>query len=67
MPAYVDRSGLKVDPALVTFLEERALPGTGVSADTFWSGFASLLEQKGPINRDLLQQRQAIQEKIDGS
>ena len=38
----IDKHGLKVAPALVSFLEEAALPGTGVDADAFWRGTAAL-------------------------
>ncbi len=65
MPDFITRSGLRIDPALVAFIEDQALPGTTVSADAFWSGFSSLVHTMGPKNRDLLAERAAIQDKID--
>ena len=58
-------NGLQVATALYDFVTHEAMPGTGVSADAFWSGFAALLRDLTPVNKDLLAQRDAIQEKID--
>jgi malate synthase len=57
--------GLNVATALATFLETEALPGTGVSADAFWSGFASLLHDLAPRNKALLARRDELQAQID--
>ena len=65
MAGYQNRSDLKVADELVSFLEESALPGTGVEVDAFWSGFAELVNGFGPKNRALLETRQDIQDKID--
>lgn len=65
MPEYVDRSGLRIDPILVDFIEQKALTGTGVTSDTFWKGFSDLVHDMGPKNRDLLLQREKVQEQID--
>ncbi|MFZ1467490.1 MAG: malate synthase G [Paracoccaceae bacterium] len=65
MTARVTKSGLAVDPLLVNFIETRALPGTGVSVDAFWSGFAALLADLAPKNRVLLAKRQELQAQID--
>jgi malate synthase len=62
----IDRHGLAVDIRLANFLEEKALPHSGVSAETFWAGFAQLLADMTPKNRALLAKRDAIQEQIDG-
>ena len=63
--AYLDRSGLKVDPLLASFVESEALAGTSVSADAFWSGFAALVEKMMPRNRELLAIRDRLQGQID--
>ena len=36
----IERNGLQVASELVAFVEEQALPGTGVSKDAFWAGLA---------------------------
>ncbi len=63
--AYVSRSGLSVAPELVNFVEQHALPGTGLAADNVWAGLAELLERFVPINRDLLAMRDDIQMQLD--
>ncbi|MFM5906817.1 MAG: malate synthase G [Novosphingobium sp.] len=66
MSGYVDRAGLKVAGELAAFIEDKALPGTGVSADRFWSGLAGLTESFVPRNRELLARRDQIQAALDG-
>ncbi len=65
MSDRVDAAGLKVARELHEFITDRALPGTGVSPDAFWSGFASLLAELTPKNRALLARRDELQAKID--
>lgn len=63
--ARVDRAGLQVAPELAAFVEEEALPGTGVAPETFWAGFAALIGELGPRNAALLERRAELQAKID--
>ena len=65
MSDYITKAGLKVAPALVEFIEQKALPGTGVAADQFWSGLDRLVSDMGPRNRDLLEKRETLQAQID--
>ncbi len=62
---FVARAGLKVAPELAAFVEDEALPGTGIAADAFWSGFAAIVARFTPRNRSLLAQRDALQGHID--
>ena len=64
-PAHLARSGLLVDPLLVEFLENEALPRAGVSEPTFWDGLARLLDTLAPRNRELLTERERLQSAID--
>ncbi|MGE4610914.1 MAG: malate synthase G [Paracoccaceae bacterium] len=57
--------GLQIATELVEFTEAIALPGTGVDADTFWSGFAALVKDLTPTNRALLAKRKEFQSQID--
>ncbi|MBF9036629.1 malate synthase G [Rhodobacterales bacterium HKCCE2091] len=61
----VERAGLQVAAELAAFIEDRALPGTGVDPAAFWSGFAGLLDGLTPENRALLATREDMQAKID--
>src|SRR5262245_38713321 len=65
MADYVDRAGLKVDGQLAGFIEDRALSGTGIDADRFWTGAAAIFERFVPRNRELLAERDRLQERID--
>ena len=65
MSSYIDQNGLKVASELHDFISQNALPGTGVSPATFWSGLADLIHDKGPRNRALLSIRAEMQAKID--
>jgi malate synthase len=59
------RNELQVAAELADFIETKALPGTGVSADTFWSGLSRIVHELGPKNRALLEKRQSLQQQID--
>jgi malate synthase len=65
MSSMVDRAGLKVDARLAEFIEEQALPQTGIQAEAFWVGAARIFERFAPINRALLRRRQDLQARID--
>jgi malate synthase len=65
MTKRLDRAGLQVDAQLARFLEDEALPGTGIEAGRFWDGFAGLLRDFAPQNRALLAKRDALQAQID--
>jgi malate synthase len=65
LPDYELISGIEVDPALRRFVEEEALPGTGIGANAFWSGFSALLRELTPENRRLLRRREDLQARID--
>ncbi|MDA1092862.1 MAG: malate synthase G [Acidobacteria bacterium] len=56
---------LQVDTELYNFINDEALPGTGVSPDTFWSGFDRLVHDLSPRNRELLATRDDLQARID--
>ncbi|KQN21164.1 malate synthase G [Sphingomonas sp. Leaf30] len=61
----IDKAGLRVAAPLARFLEDQALPGTGVDPSAFWSGMADIYARFAPENRALLARRDALQAKID--
>jgi malate synthase len=65
MTERVERNGLQVAAELAAFLEERALPGTGVDPAAFWAGFSELLHGLAGRNRALLDKREDLQRRID--
>ncbi|EBA15182.1 malate synthase [Roseobacter sp. SK209-2-6] len=65
MTIRVEKQGLQVAAELADFIENQALPGTGVEADAFWAGLSDLVHDLGPENRTLLEKRDEIQGRID--
>ncbi|NQY60329.1 malate synthase G [Cognatishimia sp.] len=61
----INKNGLQVAAEYVDFIENEALPGSGVTAGAFWAGLSALVHDFGPENRALLQKREDIQSKID--
>lgn len=56
---------LQVDNQLYNFIQNEALPGTGLDADKFWQGFSQLVHDLAPRNRELLAKRDALQVELD--
>ena len=65
MSGMQERHGMKVADTLVSFVEDKALPGTGVDADAFWAGLSGLVNGMGDENRALLEKRADLQGRID--
>ena len=65
MVQRIDKNGLRVAEALARFVDERALPGSGVEPDTFWSGLAALVGEMAPRNEAFLDRREQVQAQID--
>ncbi|RDW12481.1 malate synthase G [Paracoccus thiocyanatus] len=61
----VEKAGLRVDETLAAFVNEHALPGSGVEPRRFWEGLSALLHEFGPRNRALLERREELQSAID--
>jgi malate synthase len=62
---FVQTDRLTVAQPLHAFIEQEALPGTGISAAAFWGGLADLLGDFGERNRQLLEIRDVLQLRID--
>ena len=60
-----EKFGLNVDDKLIEFVEAKALPGIDISSDDFWKGLSGLVNKLGPKNKELLQKRKDIKQKID--
>ncbi len=56
---------LEVAPALLKFVEEEALPGTGLDPGPFWAALAAMLRELAPANAALLARRDALQARLD--
>ncbi|MBC7727864.1 MAG: malate synthase G, partial [Microbacteriaceae bacterium] len=56
---------LQVAMPLYRFIEDRVLPGTGVSSETFWAGFDAIVRELSPKNIALLAERDRLQLELD--
>ena len=65
MTNYIQIGNLKVANILYDFVNEKALPNTGVDKESFWLGFDQLVHKLAPINKQLLQKRDALQDQIN--
>ena len=65
MSDRITRNGLQIDRILFDFIEEKALPGSGVAAETFWEKLSELAHTFGPRNAALLETRERIQAQLD--
>ena len=65
MSNRLNRSNLQVSEALVKFIEDEALPNTGVNSEVFWSELEAILDKFVPQNKALLQKRTSFKNKID--
>ncbi|WP_375461218.1 malate synthase G [uncultured Enterovirga sp.] len=62
---WVEVAGLRVAEVLHRFVSEEAVAGTGIEPERFWSGFARIVADLAPRNRDLLALRDRLQAEID--
>ncbi len=65
MKTRINCQGLQVDEVLHRFIEDKVLPGTGISSDSFWSGFAAIVNDLAPKNAALLAERDRLQLELD--
>ncbi|APU32236.1 malate synthase G [Ectopseudomonas alcaliphila JAB1] len=66
MTERVQVGGLQVAKVLYDFVNNEAIPGTGIAADQFWAGAAAVIKDLAPKNRALLAKRDELQAQIDG-
>lgn len=65
MTERVQVGGLQVAKALYDFINNEAIPGTGIAADKFWAGAEAVINELAPKNRALLAKRDELQAQID--
>lgn len=66
MDQRVQIGGLSVAARLHQFVEEEALPGSGVEPQAFWEGVDEIVHDLAPRQRELLARRDELQSLIDG-
>ncbi|BAN27171.1 malate synthase G [Caballeronia insecticola] len=65
MNDMIKQHGLQVDASLAKFVDDEAIPGTGVDSASFWKGFDALVHDLAPKNRALLAERDRLQSELD--
>lgn len=65
MNDMIKQHGLQVDANLAKFVDEEAIPGTGVDSASFWKGFDAIVHDLAPKNRALLAERDRLQTELD--
>jgi malate synthase len=65
MADYIEKAGLSVAIVLADFIEQKALPGTGLDASAFWTGVSAIFARFVPTNKMVLQKRDELQAQID--
>src|SRR5882724_11138870 len=65
MDSHISRGTLRVAPQLADLVESRILPGTSISAATFWVSLGSIIQELAPKFRELLKIRDQLQARID--
>ena len=62
---YIAKGSLSVSIQLDEFLTSEVLPGLNITADHFWHSLEVIIQEFGPRNRELLELRESMQQKID--
>jgi malate synthase len=65
MTDRVKVGNLHIAQVLYDFVNDEALPGTGLDPDTFWSGVDKVVADLTPKNQELLARRDELQARID--
>ncbi|WP_434560502.1 malate synthase G [Pseudomonas sp. Z5-35] len=65
MTEHVQVGGLQVAKVLFDFVNNEAIPGTGLTADAFWAGADKVIHDLAPTNKALLAKRDDFQAQID--
>ncbi|OTG65198.1 malate synthase G [Acinetobacter silvestris] len=65
MTARIQKGKLAIAKELYDFIENEALPGSGLESETYWKNFEQVVVDLSPKNKALLAKRDEIQAKID--
>ncbi len=65
MNARVELGQLSIARPLYDLVAKEIAPGTGIKPDQFWKSLEAIVRDLGPKNRELLDKRDLLQEKID--
>ena len=61
----IEKNGLKISSVMFDFVNNEAIPETGLDLDQFWAKFSEVVHEMAPTNKYLIEKRETIQKKID--
>ena len=62
---YINKGSLSVSTDLELFFKTEVLPGLDLSEDHFWTSLENIFHEFTPRNKELLDVRESMQDKID--
>lgn len=65
MTQRIQQGKLAIAKELYDFIENEALPGSGIDSATYWKNFEQVVVDLSPKNKALLEKRDALQKQID--
>ena len=65
MTERIAKGTLRIAKPLFDFVDDEALPGSGIDPEEFWKSFEAILTDLAPKNRALLARRDELQARID--
>ncbi|MGQ4612123.1 malate synthase G [Acinetobacter junii] len=65
MTVRIQKGKLAIAKELYDFIENEALPGSGLDSETYWKNFEQVVVDLSPKNKALLAKREELQAKID--
>ena len=65
MTARIQKGKLAIAKELYDFIENEALPGSGIDSETYWKNFEQVVVDLSPKNKALIAKRDDLQAKID--
>ena len=65
MTERITVGNIQIDKVLYDFINNEAITGTGLDADSFWQGVSEIFTDLAPRNRELLDVREEFQTKLD--
>ena len=51
----IDKNGLKISSVMFDFVNNEAIPGTGLDPDQFWAKFSEVIHEMAPTNKYLIE------------
>ena len=61
----IEKYNLKISQTLFDFVNNEAIPGTGLKSENFWDQLSEITHELAPINKNLIKKRDTIQKQID--